>query len=149
MSAADVVAVLQEMNAAPGPQESAASDSRKNAASDSRKMGSIALQMNEQPMVQGAYHPLVRTHPATGKQALYVDETYSQGIQGMTHAEAAPLLAFLREHVTQPAFSCRLRWEKNTFALWDNRSCIHQAFNDFDGYRREMYRTTVLGEVPV
>ena len=43
----------------------------------------------------------------------------------------------------------RLRWKKNTFAIWDNRNCIHHAFNDYDGYRREMYRTTVLGEEPI
>jgi taurine dioxygenase len=98
--------------------------------------------------VQGSMHPLVRTHPATGEKALYCDETYASGIEGMTDAEAQPLLAFLVSHITQPAFACRLRWEKNTFVLWDNRSCVHQAFNDYDGFRREMYRTTVAGETP-
>ena len=48
----------------------------------------------------------------------------------------------------QPAFTCRLRWAPGTFALWDNRLCVHQAFNDYDGFRREMYRTTVAGETP-
>jgi taurine dioxygenase len=70
------------------------------------------------------------------------------GIEGMSEYEAAPLLNFLREHITQPAFTCRLRWQKDTLVLWDNRICLHHAFNDHDGYRREMYRTTVLGEVP-
>jgi taurine dioxygenase len=136
MSAVEVVAVLHEMNRGPGQ------------AARPSKMGNIELDVEPDSMVEGAFHPLVRTHPATGRKALYVDETYSQSIQGMTRAESAALLGFLREHVTQPAFTCRLRWEKNTFTLWDNRSCIHQAFNDFDGYRREMYRTTVLGEIP-
>lgn len=137
MSAVEVVAVLQEMNRAPGQAEARPG-----------KMGNIELAVEPESMTEGAFHPLVRTHPSTGKKALYVDDTYAQAIQGMTRAESAALLGFLREHVTQPAFTCRLRWEKNTFALWDNRSCIHQAFNDFEGYRREMYRTTVQGEVP-
>ena len=55
---------------------------------------------------------------------------------------------FLKEHVSQPAFTCRLRWQSGTFVLWDNRICCHHAFNDYDGYRREMYRTTVKGETP-
>jgi taurine dioxygenase len=135
MSAVEVLAVLHEMN--PG-----------NEAAKPRKMGNIELAVEPEPMVEGTYHPLVRTHPGSGRKSLYVDETYSQSIQGMTRAESAALLGFLRQHVSEPAFTCRLRWEKNTFALWDNRSCIHQAFNDFDGYRREMYRTTVLGEIP-
>jgi len=98
--------------------------------------------------VQGTSHPLVRTHPVTGEKSLYCDETYSVGIEGFTEAEADPLLKFLVAHITQPAFTCRLRWEPRTFALWDNRICVHQAFNDYDGFRREHYRTTVAGEVP-
>jgi taurine dioxygenase len=110
--------------------------------------GNIELDVNTKQMIAGWYHPIVRTHPKTGEKALYVDHTYSHGIQGMTTAEAEPLLRFFKEHVSQPAFSCRLRWEPRTFAVWDNRICVHQAFNDYDGFRREMYRTTVMGEVP-
>ncbi|UCD69324.1 MAG: TauD/TfdA family dioxygenase [Betaproteobacteria bacterium] len=110
--------------------------------------GNIELDINTNKMVAGWYHPIVRTHPKTGEKALYVDQTYSHGIQGMTPAEAEALLRFLKHHVSQPAFSCRLRWEPKTFTVWDNRICVHQAFNDYDGFRREMYRTTVLGEVP-
>jgi taurine dioxygenase len=98
--------------------------------------------------VEGSAHPLVRTHPVTGEQALYCDETYTAGIDGLTPEEASPFLQFLARHITQPAFTCRLRWEAGTFALWDNRLCVHQAFNDTDGFRRELYRTTVAGEVP-
>jgi alpha-ketoglutarate-dependent taurine dioxygenase len=99
--------------------------------------------------VKGAYHPLVRTHPRTSEKSLYCDQTYASGIEGMTDEESAPLLRFLVEHITQPSFQCRLRWEKGTLALWDNRICVHQAFNDYDGFRREHYRTTVAGEVPL
>ena len=67
---------------------------------------------------------------------------------GLSEPESEALLKFLVAHMTQPAFTCRLRWAPGTFALWDNRICIHQAFNDYDGFRREMYRTTVAGEPP-
>jgi taurine dioxygenase len=98
--------------------------------------------------VKGSHHPLVRTHPVTGEKALYVDEAYAVGLEGMSEDEAAPILAFLVRHVTQPAFTCRLRWEPDMLAMWDNRLCIHQAFNDYQGHRRELYRTTVAGETP-
>jgi len=96
----------------------------------------------------GMAHPLVRTHPVTGEKALYVDEAYASAIEGMTSAESRPLIDFLIGHVTQHAFTCRLRWEPDMLVLWDNRICLHHASNDYDGYRREMYRTTVMGEVP-
>ena len=98
--------------------------------------------------VAGTAHPLVRTHPVTAEKALYCDATYALGIEGLTDAEAHPLLRFLVEHITQPALTCRLRWAPGTLAVWDNRLCLHQAFNDHDGYRREMYRTTLAGETP-
>lgn len=98
--------------------------------------------------VSGCTHPLVRTHARSGEQSLYVDPSYAIGIEGMDGDEAAPLLKMLCDHLTQPAFTCRLRWEPGMVALWDNRLCVHQAFNDYDGFRREMYRTTVAGEKP-
>ena len=98
--------------------------------------------------IEGNTHPLVRTHPVTGEKALYVDPSYAIGIEGMLPEESAPLLKFLAEHLTQPAFGCRLRWEPSMLALWDNRLCVHQAYNDYQGYRRELYRTTVAGERP-
>ncbi|HVO27122.1 MAG TPA: TauD/TfdA family dioxygenase [Candidatus Margulisiibacteriota bacterium] len=90
----------------------------------------------------------MRTHPVTGEKTLYCDQTYAVGIDGMTEAEAEPLLRFLVEHITQPALTCRLRWVPKTLTIWDNRLCLHQAFNDDDGNRREMYRTTIAGKAP-
>ena len=91
----------------------------------------------------GAVHPIVRTHPVTGEKALFCDRTYTTGIQGMHPDESQPILDYLASHLTQPALTCRLRWEPQTVAIWDNRLCLHQAFND--GFRREMYRTIVSG----
>jgi len=98
--------------------------------------------------VRGTCHPMVRTHPVTGEKALYLDPSYGIGIEGMLPEESAPILAYLSEHLTQPAFTCRLRWEPDMVVAWDNRLCVHQAYNDYQGHRREMYRTTVGGEVP-
>jgi alpha-ketoglutarate-dependent taurine dioxygenase len=97
----------------------------------------------------GNTHPLIRTHSATGEKALYVDTSYAIGIEDMLQQESAPIIRFLGEHITQPAFTCRLRWEPDMVALWDNRLCLHQTYNDYQGHRRELYRTTVAGEKPV
>lgn len=122
---------------------------------DDSPLGRIAATKNAGPLpdalaekVRGSYHPLVRTHPKSGEKSLYCDKTYAVGFEGMSEEESASILQFLGEHITQPAFTCRLRWEPKTLALWDNRLCIHQAFNDYQGFRREMYRTTIAGEAP-
>jgi taurine dioxygenase len=98
--------------------------------------------------ITGRAHPLVRTHPVTGEVSLYVDEVYASGIEGMTGEESRVLIEFLTRHITQHAFTCRLRWEPDMFVLWDNHTTVHLAANDYDGYRRELYRTTMAGEVP-
>ncbi|MEX2366688.1 MAG: TauD/TfdA family dioxygenase [Pseudohongiellaceae bacterium] len=113
-----------------------------------QQVGEINLSMDQQRMVEGSYHPIVRTHPGTGKKSLYVDQAYSMGIQGLSEDEARGILSFLQRHITREEFMCRLHWERNTFVIWDNRICVHKAFNDYDGYRREMYRTIVDGEIP-
>ncbi len=110
--------------------------------------GAAELPEGLQRKIRGNLHPLVRTHPRSGEKALYLDPSYAVGIDGLKPDEAAPLLKYLAEHLTQPAFTCRLRWEVGMVAMWDNRLCVHQAFNDYQGHRREMYRTTIAGEVP-
>jgi len=149
MSAAEVLAEIDRQNRAKGRADPGPAPADASPGDEGRtRLGNIELDLERQSMIDGAFHPLVRTHPVTGRKALYVEQTYSRGIEGMTEAEARPLLDFLLGHVTHPSFTCRLRWERNTFVVWDNRSCIHHAFNDYDGFRREHYRTTVLGEVP-
>jgi taurine dioxygenase len=98
--------------------------------------------------VRGNFHPMVRTHPVTGEKALYVDGAYAIGIEGFDEFESSPIIEYLANHLVQAAFTCRLRWEPDMLAIWDNRLCVHQAFNDYHGHRRELYRTTVVGEVP-
>ena len=112
-------------------------------------IASMDVAIDGRTLVDGTSHPLVRTHPVTGEKSLYVDETYAVGIDGLSDYESGPLLAWLCAHVTQPVFQCRLRWTQGTFAMWDNRTTIHHAFNDHDGYRREMLRTIAEGEIPV
>lgn len=116
---------------------------------DKVEITSMDTDLKDDVLATSVFHPLVRTHPKTGERSLYLCPTYTVGLQGFTPGEAAPLVDFLIEHVTQPMFTCRLRWEPNTLVIWDNRTCVHHAFNDHDGYRREMLRTIVKGEVPV
>ncbi|MXO61212.1 TauD/TfdA family dioxygenase [Altererythrobacter salegens] len=92
--------------------------------------------------IRGHIHPLLKRHPETGEESLNICDTYAAGIEGMTTHEAKPLLDFLVQHATQHAFTCRLRWEPGMVAMWDNRCTMHLGPNDYDGYRREMYRTT-------
>ena len=93
-------------------------------------------------------HPLVRTHPVTKRKALYVNPVYTVGIEGMDEEESAPILQFLARHMTHENFTARYRWSPGAIAIWDNRACLHLPISDYLGFRREMYRTTVVGERP-
>ncbi len=93
-------------------------------------------------------HPLVRTHPVTGRKALFVSPVYTIGIQGMTHAESAAILGFLYGHMTQERFVYRHKWRENMLTMWDNRCTLHFADGGYDGHLRVMHRTTVAGDVP-
>lgn len=94
-------------------------------------------------------HPLVRTHPVTGRKSLFVNPVYTLGVEGMTPKESQMLLGFLFAHMTQEEFIYRHRWRAGMLLMWDNRCTIHLAEGGYDGHLRLMHRTTVAGERPV
>jgi taurine dioxygenase len=93
-------------------------------------------------------HPLVRTHPETGRPILYVSGDYLIRFKGMTDLESAPLIAQLNQHAVRPEFTCRFRWRPGSLAILDNRCTQHYALNDYAGFVREMLRTEMEGERP-
>ena len=108
---------------------------RDNARADARKL-------------YEAEHPVVRTHPETGRRALYVNTAHAVRFAGMTEAESAPLLEFLFAHQIRPEFTCRFRWQPGSVALWDNRCTLHNPINDYHGHTRLMHRITLAGDRP-
>ena len=92
-------------------------------------------------------HPLVRTHPETGRKALYIGG-HVQHFDDMTDEESEPLIDFLKQHSTRPEFTCRFRWESGSLAFWDNRCTQHFAINDYPAETRIMRRITVCGDTP-
>ena len=94
-------------------------------------------------------HPVVRTHPETGRKALYVNVAHTSGIKGMADEESAPLLNFLFAHQVKPELTCRFVWEPNAIAFWDNRCVQHNPVNDYHGFRRVMHRITLQGDKPL
>jgi taurine dioxygenase len=95
-----------------------------------------------------AEHPVARTHPETGRKALFVNVAHTTRFRGMTEGESAPILDYLFRHQVRPEFTCRFRWRKGSLAFWDNRCAQHNPINDYHGKRRSMHRITLKGERP-
>ncbi|MFP6804742.1 MAG: TauD/TfdA family dioxygenase [Pseudomonadales bacterium] len=93
-------------------------------------------------------HPVVRTHPETGKQALYVNHGFTNRFDGMTRTESKPLLDYLVEVGSRADFTVRHSWAVGDIVMWDNRCVMHYAIHDYDDMPREMHRVTVCGERP-
>lgn len=95
-----------------------------------------------------AEHPAVRTHPETGRRALYVNIAHTVRFSDMTEEESAPILAYLFQHQIKPEFTCRFVWQPGSLAFWDNRAAQHNPINDYHGFRRIMHRITLAGDRP-
>lgn len=102
-------------------------------------------QSNQYP---SAEHPVIRTHPVTGKKALFVNESFTSHIRGIPRKESDALLNFLYEHIQTLEFQCRFRWQKNSIAFWDNRCVQHHALWDYYPAKRYGTRVTVKGDRP-
>jgi taurine dioxygenase len=94
-------------------------------------------------------HPVIRTHPVSGRKAIYVNPQFTLHIEGLNPDESRAILGVLFAQAQVPEYQFRLRWEPDTIVFWDNRSTQHYAANDYYPQRRRMERTAVVGEVPV
>ena len=100
---------------------------------------------NPEAATQEAIHPVVISHPETGRRSLYVNPGFTLGFEGWSDEESKPLLEYLYAHAARPEFTCRFQWKAGSIAFWDNRATWHLAVNDYQGHRRMMHRITIEG----
>ncbi len=93
-------------------------------------------------------HPVIRTHPETGKKLIFVNSLFTTHIEGMRPKESEALLNFLFEHIETPEYSCRFKWQEHSIAIWDNRSTQHKPINDYFPAHRRLERITIDGDKP-
>jgi taurine dioxygenase len=111
-------------------------------------IGGMKVHDTENADAYEAEHPVARTHPDTGRKALYVSRSHTIRFRDMSEDESRPLIDFLQAHQTRPEFTCRVRWSPGTLTVWDNRCTQHSAVNDYHGQRRRMRRLTVGAQTP-
>ena len=105
----------------------------------------LAQAIKDNPPVE---HPVIQTHPESGKKVIFVNSLFTTHILGMKKNESRAILDFLFEHLVTPEFTCRFSWEPNCVALWDNRSTQHKPINDYFPAHRQLYRITIFGDLP-
>ncbi len=93
-------------------------------------------------------HPVIRTHPETGKKGIYVNRAHTSHLKGIAPHWGQQLLDILYRQSDIPEYQCRFRWRPNSIAFWDNRACQHYAVSDYFPQGREMYRVTIVGDKP-
>ncbi len=113
-----------------------------------QKIGGMKIRDTDSAAGYQAEHPVARTHPETGRKALYLSRGHTTHFKGMTEEESRPLIEYLQAHIVRPEFTCRLRWAPGTLTIWDNRCTQHNAVNDYHGQRRRMRRLTVGAQTP-
>ena len=113
-----------------------------------RRYGATGRPPGGEDLVLEAWHPVLRTHPETGRKAVFVNGAHTTRFEGWTEAESRPWIDHLCERVVRPEFTCRFHWRPGSLAVWDNRCTQHFALNDYHGFRRRMHRCTVEGDEP-
>jgi len=113
-----------------------------------KKIGGMKVRGTDSADQYAAEHPVARTHPETGRKALYVSRSHTIRFKDMSEDESRPLIEWLQAHQTRPEFTCRVRWAPGTLTIWDNRCTQHNAINDYHGQRRRMRRLTVGAQTP-
>ncbi len=114
-----------------------------------KSIGAMKIHGTDEADALEAEHPVARTHPETGRKALYLSRSHTIRFRDMSEDESAPLVEFLQAQQTRPEFTCRVRWTPGTLTVWDNRCTQHSAINDYHGQRRHMRRLTVGAQTPV
>lgn len=109
---------------------------------EQRANSSIKMTRGDPDADRETYHPAVITEPETGEQALFLNPIYTTQFEGMTEEESRPYLEAIYKHATRPDFSYRHRWKAEDVVVWNNRTTLHYATNDYDGERRMLCRTT-------
>lgn len=137
----DLLAGLTGVNSSEGRYQ----DGRAAAMS---RLDGMKTAYNETSEVHESEHPVVRTHPQTGRRSLYINRIHTHRLRDMTVEESRPLLDYLCQHMVRPEFTCRFRWQPGSLAIWDNRTTLHFAVNDYQGSRRRMQRITIKGDRP-
>ena len=102
----------------------------------------------DKPAYPRAKHPIVRTHPESGRKGLFVNRSFTTHIVGVPRDESVAVLGYLYDHIEHPNFQVRFQWEPNSLAMWDNRSAQHRAIWDYWPHRRYGHRVTVKGDTP-
>lgn len=128
-----------------GVNTSAKADVTKTREDRIKDSGSSAGKAKEELVAE---HPVVRTHPETGRKSLYVNFGHTARFAGMTEDESKPLLDWLFQHQIRPEFTLRFSWEVGSLALWDNRCMLHNPVNDYHGFQRLLHRITLKGDEP-